>query len=45
VYSWNRVENPEICPRSIGRKSKNSVRSVCVASETMRPRRVSGTRP
>ena len=32
-------------PRSSGRKSKNSVRSVCVASETIFPFRSSGTCP
>ena len=37
--------NPLMLPRSIGRKSKKSVRSDWVASDTIRPRRPSGTRP
>jgi len=33
VYKWIRVLNPRTVPRSMGRKSKNNVRSVSVARE------------
>ena len=46
LYDYaNFVVKPEMVPRSSGRKSKKSVRSVCVASETIFPFRSSGTCP
>jgi len=49
IVVWNPekrfVVKPEIVPRSSGRKSKKSVRSVCVASETIFPFRSVGTWP
>jgi hypothetical protein len=37
VYRWKRVLKPRISPSDSGRKSKNSVRSVSVASEIIFP--------
>jgi hypothetical protein len=45
VYRWNACLEAAMVPRSTGRKSKNSVRSVSVAREMSLPRVLGETLP